>query len=290
MRPFLLLLLLLGLAVGCPTGGTDDDDAADDDDDAADDDDATTDDDDATTDDDDATTDDDDATADDDDSAQAWPGPGPEGSVVAEVRQFIEEEHGGDDDDSAVNLGAPVQGLVVTEVGTSNTATTSAAGVFTLVMQDYEPARIRLQVTDDVPRLLIITEDAYRAVAREVEIAASEAGHEDDLYAELYGGARDASLGTVEVTFEAFEDADVTGATATLTGSALGARVFSGADTTSPGNTLQAGNEPVVLFGNVSPGDQPLTITSPSGLQCHAPSQVLVEANTVSHVQVGCAP
>ena len=303
MRHSLLLLLALGLLaapLGCPSGDDDDTVANDDDTVANDDDDS-------------VANDDDDSGGDDDDSASGWPGPGPEGSVVGRVRIILDEEghgddddaghgddddagHGddddagpGDDDDSASEEGEPVEGLTVTEVGTTNTAVTDVGGTFTLIMENYDPAQITMQVAGDLERIVVINEDGYRAVSSVVEVAASTEDHELDLHEELYGGVRDASLGTVDVQFEVNQDGDVTGATASVGGAALGPRVFQTPDITVPGNALLAGNERVVLFGNVSTGSQPLTVTVPSGFDCFAPASVTVVANAVTHVVVGCA-
>lgn len=287
MRHSLLLLLALGLLtapLGCPSG--DDDDAAHDDDD-----DTIANDDDVADDDDIAN--DDDSGGDDDDSTEGWPGPGPEGAVVGLVLISIDEEHGddddaADDDDSATEPGDPVTGLTVTEVGTSNTAVTDFDGTFVLIMEDYEPAQISIQVAGDRQRILVINEAGYRAVAGVIENTASTEEHELDLYQELYGGAFNGSLGTVDVKFLANLNNDLTGATASLDGAALGPRVFEDPDITVEGNTVLAGNESIVLFGNVTPGNQSLAVTPPSGFECFAPASVLVVADTVTKVVVGC--
>ncbi|MCO4774213.1 MAG: hypothetical protein KDA24_29550, partial [Deltaproteobacteria bacterium] len=114
------------------------------------------------------------------------------------------------------------------------------------------------------------------------------ADHEADLYPELYGGNRDDTQGTVDIQFRAANQTPMTGATATLDGSPLGARVFTSEDVTTAGNALIAGQEEVVFYGNVAPGNQELTITAPTGWTCFAPETVLVEANTVPQGQVGC--
>ena len=296
MRHSLLLLLALGLLtapLGCPSG--DDDDTANGHN-GANDDDTIANDDDVADDDDIANDDDDDSGGDDDDSTEGWPGPGPEGAVVGLVLISIDEEHGdddddddaADDDDSATEPGAPVPGLTVTEVGTSNTAVTDFDGTFVLIMEDYEPAQISIQVPGDRQRILVINEAGYRAVAGVIENTASTEEHELDLYQELYGGAFNGSLGTVDVTFLANLNDDLTGATASLDGAALGPRVLQDPDITVEGNAVLAGNESIVFFGNVTPGNQSLAVTPPSGFECFAPASVLVVADTITKVVVGC--
>ncbi len=293
-----LLLTALGLAVipmGCPSGGSGDDD-----DGHSDDDDATGSDDDDT-----GSDDDDDATGPDDDDSASWPGPGPVDSLVGMVLIATDDEHGddddgghGDDDDSAGDDdddsafpgedSQPVEGLVVIEAGTTNSAITDASGSYVIFPEDYDPAVIEMTVEGDMKRVIVITRDSYMARRSFVETTGSDRDHEIDLYPELYGGPFDDSTGTVNIYFQAPKDAPLAGAAALIANSALGGRVFQGQDLTVPSNTLPPDQEQVVMFGQVAAGDQSLTVTAPSGFTCYAPPTIPVEANAFTEVHIGC--
>lgn len=316
-----LLLTALGLLVipmGCPSGGSGDDD----DDGHSDDDDATGSDDDDT-----GSDDDDDATGPDDDDSASWPGPGPVDSMIGMVFISTDDGHGddddghgddddgghgddddghgddddgghgddddsaaGDDDDSALpddNV-LPVEGLEVTEAGTTNSAITDASGSYMIFPEDYNPAVIEITAEGDIKRVIVITRDAYMARRSFVETTVSDRDHEIDLYPELYGGPFDVTTGTVNIYFQAPEDAVLAGAAALIANSALGGRVFQGQDLTVPSNTLPPGQEQVVMFGQVAAGDQSLTVTAPSGFTCYAPATVPVEADAFTEVYIGC--
>jgi len=252
------LLALLFVLPACPTTPRDDDDDATDDDDVSDDDDSAV----------------------DKELDGLWAAsPSDEGSIAGVTLTEDSDENE-----------EPLEGAALSEVGSSNSGTSSATGEFTLDMDSFAPGQINATSAGLMSISVVFSEYSYLIPAQALTFALLDQTDEEEVHEEVFGVAFDDGLGTVFVSFGVEEGEDPAGGSATLTPpGAHGPFVFPEEDEAEAGNTIPSGAaESEVSFVHVPVGAATLQWTAPAGMDCFGPTDLTVQAGVITEIPLIC--
>ncbi len=186
----------------------------------------------------------------------------------------------------------PLEGFTLIEHGVPSPApaqVTGEDGVFLVELTDEATPAFGVTREGWVPTIMLTTDQGRLYFKGEFKIEMFERADEEAAYLEETGAARDWSQGRVVLNFQPM------GSAAHVKGAlqAPGVKPFryDAEDNLLPGDTF--GDDPLIgeiVFPDVPPGEWPVVITEPEGLDCRGPETAPVEAGTYTRVYYFCRP
>ena len=190
---------------------------------------------------------------------------------------------------------SPTSDVLIEEVGGNESTLSDANGFFELLLDSPLSPTVRaLPDPSRVATLWLATADGIERggipIVVDLLLADVQTADWDDLFGHPWGG----DLGGVVILVWSLGTADPSEASThiqvELDAPHLGPFVLDSADDLVPGAVFDAdATEAEVWFPGVPEGTWSLSWTAPDGATCTGPEEVLVEAQTYSWVQLGCA-
>lgn len=194
-----------------------------------------------------------------------------DGTQVAQVSGEITDQNGD-----------PLAGATVTEVGTSNSDTTGADGLYSLTVPADEPVFLRRTATDYYPYQAGVVASGTATLDMSGPTAAEVSAIEGLLGATVTDGIVAADFSGVGTTG---------GFMVTISAANDGSFVFGPGGVPQAGDTTVAGEDSVVVYYNVAPGTTTVTVTEPGTWTC-TPDQAItdqrVDAEVITQLRFTC--
>ncbi len=164
---------------------------------------------------------------------------------------------------------------------------TGEDGVFLVDLTDEATPAFAVTREGWVPTIMLTSDQGRLYFKGEFKIEMFERADEEDAYLEETGATRDWSQGRVVLNFQPLGSA--TRVRGELQAPGVIAFRYNADDTLLAGDTFD--EDPLIgeiVYPDVPPGEWPVVITAPDGLDCRGPTTVPVEAGTYTRVYFFC--
>jgi hypothetical protein len=185
---------------------------------------------------------------------------------------------------------SPLAGFTVVEHGVSNAAppvVTARDGVFLVQLRDEATPAFKVTRDGWVPTIMLTSDQGRLYFKGEYKIEMFERADEDAAHLADMGTPRDWSLARVLINFQPMGFAGKV--RAELGAPGVQAHHYDAEDKLLPGDTLE--EDPLtgeIVYAEVPPGEWPVTVTTPAGLDCRGPATVPAEAGTYTRAYFFC--